>query len=113
MSGNDTVNWVLKVNKDDGHVTVRGILNSTNVLRTSVDSVLTSLCARILEWPIVVGVIGGVLFMAMVATVIWYLYLRPSKFFFPSFSLSIMYLSLQFVVAIDVLVDGDICCPLC
>lgn len=77
MSGDYSTNWVLKLNADDGHISVSDILNSTDVLWTSVESVLKPQSAAV--WPAVVGVAGGGVFVAMAALGFWYLYIRPSK----------------------------------
>jgi hypothetical protein len=80
VSGDEaSVNWVLKVDADDGHVSVSDISNSTNVIWTSIAVELRPGNRAVRIWPLVVGVIGGVFFSAMAAFGLWYFCFRPSK----------------------------------
>ena len=79
VRGDGSVSWVLKVDADDGHVSVSDILDPTHVLWRSI--LKPQSAAPV--WPIAVAaVVSGVLFLAIAGLGFWKFYIWPSKVVF-------------------------------
>jgi len=82
--GDSNVRWILKLDPDDGTLSVSDITNTSNVLWTNIDVTLpldsavpSSQSSQPIVW-ILVGVLGGEFVLAMAALGL-YFYARRSK----------------------------------
>ena len=82
VSGGDSVDWVLNLDANDGHVSVSDILDPSNILWASTEEERLKPQNEMVIWRIVVGVVCGVLVVAMAGLWFWYFYVRPSKLAF-------------------------------